>query len=153
MTTFLIVITQHKCLICAPRLTNFDCHYHGLIWWCECSVSRSLQGWPAINVEWLRNIFPWHLVILSNKLYFSWFATWKCLFLANCYCNLCLLWQYPPTPPPGALWWWGFQWGSHGGGWNDPPQGATSSGWSNSWHSYELISDFDLLGPSVLLHV
>ena len=30
---------------------------------------------------------------------------------------------------------------------------GVSSRWSNIWHSYELISDFDLLGPSVLLHV
>ena len=37
--------------------------------------------------------------------------------------------------------------------WNDPPQGGQLRVEQYLTHSYELISDFDLLGPSVLLHV
>ena len=74
-----------------------------------------------------------------------------CLFLANCHCNLCVC--YGSNPPGGIV--VGDLTGGWGvGGWSETiHHRGVSSGWSNIWHSYELISDFDLLGPSVLLHV
>ena len=85
---------------------------------------------------WNMGVLVWYMK-MANYVYF-----WQIVTVICVCCG---------STPPGALWWGAFQWGSHGG--EMIHHRGVSSGWSNIWHSYKLISDFNPLGPLVLLHV